>query len=255
MAALEIKRYALDPTGTNPDNAVQGEIKTLSAAQIRAAAPMYGPFYSESLQLWDNGNGRLLYRGTDYQVVELLQDATMKYGKEIAQMVLILNDGVSSQLRINYQVLGGLYQNDSSNLVEVYDAYMKDNRPVDWGNVLNRPVEYTPTLHRHLLEDVYGFEALVVALERIRNAIVLADVPAFEELITWVKTRGMTIDEFKEGRAKDKFITGEVLSYILKRLGLSLPSTGNTMMDLYNACCLYDPKIKITARSMMLAGE
>lgn len=181
-----IVRYALDPTGLNPNNAVSNEIKNLSPAQIRATAPTYGPFFTESLTAYDHSNNRLLVKGVDYQCIEMLQEATLRFGKEIAQLILIINDAVSSNVRLNYQVLGGHYQNDNSGLVNIYNTYMADNRPVDWSRVLNKPFEYPPSLHTHFLQDVVGFEPIVVALERIRNAIVLSDVPAFEALIDWV---------------------------------------------------------------------
>lgn len=183
-----IIRYALDPTGANVDNLVVGEIKTLSTTPIRAVAPAYGPFFTSSLRVFDQGDGRLLVKGVDYEVVDLLQSATLKFGLEIAQVFLITSASVGSSVRFNYQVLGGMYQNNSEGLANLYDAIMSDNRPVNWANVLNKPAEYTPALHRHLLEDIYGFEPVVVELERIRNALVLSNVPAFESLIEWVQS-------------------------------------------------------------------
>lgn len=212
MSTAPLIRYALDPTGTNSDNAVSGEVKDLNVAQIRAVAPTYGPFFAdETLVIYDHGNGRLLVRGQDYQCVEMLQDATLKFGKEIAQLVLIINPLVGSQVRLNYQVLGGLYQNNVEGLINMYDTLMLDNRPVDWSQVLNKPTLYPPTLHKHLLDDIYGFEPVVVALERIRNAIVLSDVPAFEALIDWVKSRGLTSPELHSFTGLDKFVTFEML--------------------------------------------
>lgn len=181
-----IIRYPLDPTGINPDNFVLGELKNLATTQIRALSPTYGPFFTETIALYDHGDGRLLVRGVDYKIVDLLQSATLKFGKEIAQIVLIVNPLVGSSVRVNYQVLGGHYQNNSEGLVNLYNTFIADGRPVDWADVMNKPVVYNPTLHTHLLEDIYGFEPVVVALERIRNAIVLSDVPAFEALIEWV---------------------------------------------------------------------
>ncbi len=187
-------RYALDPTGTNPDNSIQGEIKELAIALNRAIAPAYGPFFVDGLTAYDHGNGRLLQRGVDYEIVDLLQSATLKFGKEIAQVILITNSDVGSFVRLNYQALGGQYQNNAEGLINLYNTVMNDGRAVDWTQVLNKPTEYTPTLHTHLLQDLYGFEPVVVALERVRNAMVLSDVPAFEALIEWVKTNsGNTI--------------------------------------------------------------
>lgn len=225
MPAAPLIRYPLDPTGTNPDNSVSGEVKNLSTAQIRAVAPIYGPFFTESLVVYDHGTNRLLVRGTDYKIVELLQEATLRFGKEIAQMLLIINPAVTDQVRLTYQVLGGLYQNNAESLVNMYEAVMSDARPVDWINVLNKPTEYTPTLHRHFLEDVVGFEPVVVALERIRNAIVLSDVPAFEELIAWVRGHGLTIPELNAGTGLDKFVTYQSLIEAMKTMNFNAITT------------------------------
>lgn len=186
MPTVSLTRYALDPTGTSPNNYVSGEPKVLSVGAIRAVAPTYGPFFTESFQIYDDQTGRRLDRGIDFKFVELLQDATMKFSKEICQVVLIISPAVSSNVRMNYQLLGGLYQNDNSAIVNMYNAIMNDTRGVDWSNVLNKQLDYPPSFHRHLLEDVYGFQPLVSALERVRNAIVLSDVPAFEAVIEYV---------------------------------------------------------------------
>lgn len=221
---LPIARYPLDPTGLNPDNAISGEIHTLNIRQVRAIAPTYGPFFIESLALYDNATNRLLIKGIDFQCVELLQEATLRYGKEIAELILILDQTVSNEVRVSYQVLGGLYQNNASGIMQMYETAMLDNRPVDWVNVLNKPYEYTPTLHRHLLEDVYGFEYIVVALERIRNAIMLSDVPAFEALITWVKARSLdtvTFSDIDNVNSVEKYVTFDKLLYALDKLNFN----------------------------------
>lgn len=219
-----LTRYALDPTGLLTDNLVSGEIITLNVAQIRAAAPAYGPYFTESLVIYDHNTNVLLVRGVDYQCVQLLQEATLKFGKEICEVILILNGSISDQIRLTYQVLGGLYQNNSAGVVSMYETVMSDERPVDWINVLNKPTLYTPTLHNHLLTDVVGFEPLIVALERIRNAIVLSDVPAFEDLIAWVKLRTLekaTYGDIDAGIASDKAITIDTLLYSLSKFNFN----------------------------------
>lgn len=230
-------RYALDPTGINPDNLVVGEVHTLSAAQIRAFATTYGAYFTESIQIWDHITNTPLVRGVDFQCVELLQEATVRYGKEISVLVLILNHNVSNQIRTNYQVLGGLYQNDASAIINMYNNVMMDERDVDWINVLNKPYQYPPTLHNHLLQDIYGFEALSVSLERVRNAIVLSDVPAFEALITWVKNRipaVVTEAEISAVSSNSKFVTFERLLYALHELNFNAITIDPTIVTVPN---------------------
>jgi hypothetical protein len=216
MPSAPLIRYALDPTGINPDNAVTGEVRDLNTVQVRAVVPKYGPFFTQNFQIWDHGTNRLLVKGVDFVIVELLQEATLRFNKEIAQLVLIINTAVSPQVRMNYQVLGGYYQNNADGLVALYEAVMADNRGVDWPNVLNKPTEYPPALHQHMLSDVIGFEPVVVALERIRNAIVLSDVPAFEALMDWVRGRGLSPEEFDAGTGLDKFITFQTLLHAIQ---------------------------------------
>ena len=186
-------RYALDPTGLNPDNLVIAEEHQTTANSVRAVAPNSGAFFAESMLVYDSDTNTQLTVGTDYKCVELLQDATLKYGKEICVLLLIINPAVSSSVTITYQAVGGQFQYDGSAIANLYETVIKDNRPVDWENVLNRPLEYPPTMHNHLLEDVYGFEPVVAAIERVRNAIVLSDVPAFEAVIDWMNERANQI--------------------------------------------------------------
>jgi len=208
-----IYRYGLDPTGLNPDNLVFGELATLSTNQIRGVAPQYGAFFTATLQVYDAQTNNLLTRGSDYECVELLQDATLLYGQEICTVILILNQDVSPTVRINYQVLGGYYQNDATGIINLYETVMMDQRPVDWVNILNKPLEYNPALHNHLLADVYGFQAVVTALERVRNAIILTDVPAFEALSDWVVTeiQEYAIKRFKLIPSSDFLSSGSTL--------------------------------------------
>lgn len=187
MAANIFTRYALDPTGKNPDNLILGEVKTLTTSATRAAAPKYGPYFSESMVIYDHGTNRKLDRGIDYDLVDLVQEATLEYGHEIMQVILIRNPSVTNQIRYSYQVLGGLYQNNSEGIIALYDSLVGEGRPVDWSLIFNKPLQYPSTAHLHLLSEIVGFGPVVQALNDIRDAIVLSNVPAFESLIDWVK--------------------------------------------------------------------
>jgi hypothetical protein len=179
--AYNIPRYELDPTGLNPSNRIIDEPYTLSNRAIRAISVNYGPFFKESLILKDGS--RTLTYGVDYVAVELHQEATLKYGKEICSVILIINPNVSSTGTVTYQTLGGSYLNDAHAIANLYESVINDSRPVPWENVYNKPTTYPPTLHRHLLEDVYGFESVVDALERIKQAITLGQTDVVLSII------------------------------------------------------------------------
>jgi hypothetical protein len=221
---MPLIRYPLDPTGLNPDNRVVGEVKTLANTQVKAVVPTYGPIYTDGLVVIDTVTNEPLVKNVDYSCVQMLQEATLRFGKEICEVILIKKPDVSSTVRINYQVLGGLFQHNAEGVESLYQTLINDNRPIPWDSVLNKPFEYPAALHRHMLEDVVGFEPVVVALERIRNAITLSDVPAFQALIDWVLTnRYETVTEIEITNSipVDKVVTFDKLLFALDQLNFN----------------------------------
>jgi len=184
--AYNIPRYELDPTGLNPSNRIIDEPYTLSNRTIRAISVNYGPFFKESLILKDGAN--TLTYGVDYVAAELHQEASLKYGKEICSVILIINPNVSSTGTVTYQTLGGSYLNDSYAIANLYESVINDTRPISWDNVYNKPTTFPLTLHRHLLEDVYGFEPVVDALERIKQAITLGQTDIILSIVDALMT-------------------------------------------------------------------
>lgn len=221
---MPLIRYPLDPTGLNPDNRVVGEVKTLANTQVKAVVPTYGPIYTDGLVVIDTVTNAPLVKNVDYSCVQMLQEATLRFGKEICEVILIKKPDVSSTVRINYQVLGGLFQHNAEGVESLYQTLINDNRPVPWDSVLNKPFEYPPTLHRHMLEDVVGFEPVIVALERIRNAITLSDVPAFQALIDWVmanRYEAVTEIEIRNSSPVEKVVTFDKLLFALDQLNFN----------------------------------
>lgn len=186
-------RYPLDKTGENPNNYVGNERHSLNPqsnlTNVRVLAPNYGPFFSESLRIVDLADGRTLTKDIDYKVTDLLQDASLSFAKPIGQFAVIINGYVSNEVSVSYQVLGGNYQNDATAVQHVFETFLNDTRPVDWSNISGKPLTYPPSLHLHLLEDIIGFGPVIVALEQIKDAILLSNTPVLQSLIDWVNTR------------------------------------------------------------------
>ena len=204
----------LDTTGRNPDNRIVNEPHSLSGRPTRSIAPTHGAFYADSLQVMDGA--KLLQRGVDFQVVELHQEATLRFGKEIASVVLIINTQVSSNPTITYQAVGGYYANSDKAIANMYQSVITDSRPVDWTNVFNKPTEYTPTLHRHLLDDVYGFEPVVDYLERIKRAITLGQTDVVVSIVKSLLAR-FDCKDLPKVIPSTKLIQYDAMLYFLSR--------------------------------------
>ena len=227
-------RFELDITGTNPDNRVIDEPHTVNTlTPVRSIVPTYGPFFAESLIV--RSGATTLTRGVDYQIVELHQEATLKYGKEISSVILILNSTLGPNFTITYQVLGGHYTYSDEPIANLYEAVINDNRPVDWANIINKPDAYPPTLHRHLMDDLYGFEYIVNYLERIKRAITLGQTAIVLDIINTLLTN-FKCKEPNVVLPTKKLISHDVLMYVLsKRKIISNISVDVVQCDNYKA--------------------
>lgn len=179
-------RYPLDPTGTSPNNYVQGEEHTLLRRKVRAVAPTYGAFFTESMQVYDVDNGRPLDKGIDYDTVELYELPTVQFGKEVHAVVLIKNENVGDNITLSYQVVGGEYSASASAIIHMIDTLALDNRPVDWGDLIAKPTEFEPSEHLHDAGDLYGFEYVTNALERVARAVVQGDHVSHDAIYRYI---------------------------------------------------------------------
>ncbi len=178
-------RYPLDPTGTNPDNLVRNEPHSLTNRQYRAIVLDYGAFYSESLRIVDSATGIPL-NGTQYSACELLELPTVNYGKEICSVIIINDPAVSNEVVIDYQALGGEYSYSNKAILQQIDALKLDDRPVAWPAVLGKPDAYPPSMHLHDAGDVFGFEYVVHAIDRLRAAVELGDAASHDAILAYV---------------------------------------------------------------------
>lgn len=191
--ALPIYRYPLDPTGKNRDNFIDREPHTLTpkarVTDVRVFSPLYGPFFAASVVIIDKVDGRTLTPDVDYVCSDLLQDPSLKFAQEISQFVVVKNGMVSNNLEVSYQVLGGNYQNDSTAVIHVFETYLNDGRAVDWDDITGKPPGFPPSPHIHMLDDIIGWGPVIVALERVRDAILMSNTATFENFLEWFKKR------------------------------------------------------------------
>ena len=225
--SFPLQRFGFDPTGLSPNNLISEEVHVLGpkAGPYHPIAPKHGPFYmSEETFVVYVRDTKLEY-GVDYHMVNLVQEATLQTGKEVGELILLRNRNEGDEVRITYQVVGGHYQNNIEGMVRLYEAFLADNRPIDFTTGLkNKPIDYPPRYHLHLFKDVIGWGPVIVAMERMINALSLRNVPAFEALIDWVKARSLdavTEAEIMEMRYVEKPTSFERLLFASKKLNFN----------------------------------
>lgn len=185
MSTLLPFRYPLDPTGVSPDNRIAAEAHTLPNRTVRAFAPLYGAFFAESLIIRDRATGQTL-NSSQYRSTELFEFPTGRYGKEICGIVLITDTSVSSNIEVDYQVLGGEYSTNTDAIVQMLNSLEFDNRPVRWPDIIGKPDAFEPAFHYHDVGDVYGFEYVVHAIERVRTAILVGDSATHDAIYRYI---------------------------------------------------------------------
>lgn len=182
-----VLRYPLDPTGVNPNNLVTGEIQTMPARTVRAVAPMYGAFFSDSLVVIDNATGVTL-TSSQYYAAEMYSLPSYEFGQEICSIVMITDPTVSSSISLQYQALGGAYQTAQTAIIQQIYNLNLDDRPATWPAIIDKPDAFPPSAHLHDAGDLYGFEYVTNALDRIRAAILLGDDASHDAIYSYIDT-------------------------------------------------------------------
>lgn len=167
-------KYPYDPTGISPNNLVVNEQHTIPIEFDRVFALDYGPFYSASLEVTTT-TGQTLKKNVDYRTFLLMPTATAETNMEVCAMVQIVNEDISGDVLVTYQVVGGQYSIATEAINQLIELLVADDRQIEWLNVKNRPAKFPPSDHYHSVSDLYGFEHLINVLSDMRTAILTGD--------------------------------------------------------------------------------
>jgi hypothetical protein len=189
MPTLPIIRYPLDITGTNINNLVEGEVHVMLNRPRRCVALTYGAFFTESIVVTDVINQRTLTRGVSFDAIEFYELPSVRYGKEICAVVEITDSTVSNTISVTYQAVGGEFSISTEPIIRAIEALALDNRPAEWGSIINKPDRFPPTPHLHDVGDTYGYEDLVFELQRIRAAILLGDEISHDRIYQYIDSK------------------------------------------------------------------
>lgn len=183
---IALVKYPLDLTGENPGNKITGEPKVLNTSRTRVICANYGAYFTESMVVTDASTGVPLVKGVDWYPGWLYQMATEQTGKEVCALIVITNPDVNLNVSLDYQVLGGEYSYSYDAIVQMIQALGLDDRPVEWGNIINKPPAFTPAPHLHDVGDVYGWEYVVQAIQNLTQAIALGSAASEKTFYTYV---------------------------------------------------------------------
>lgn len=168
--------YPFDPNGTAPSNKVVGERHTITPVNgpdFRFLIPKAAPYFRNSLKVTHEASGRVLVDGIDYQPGHRYDAASNTAPfLTIFGSILIMDNTLEGTFSLEYQTLGGEHTVDEQTLLAILANTQIDPRMTKWDYVLNTPGVYDPLLHRHHAIDSVGYDDMVVALNRLFDAII-----------------------------------------------------------------------------------
>lgn len=171
-----IIKYPLDLTGTATTNLTLDERVVLPRTKSRAFSPRNGPFFANaSFVLRSLPSGDILEQGEDYVFVYLYETATVKAGQSICGVVHVTNPNYDGEFSYDYQVIGGEFSSNVEAIKQAIDTLELDGRAVHWDDVLDKPVLFPAAPHMHHVNDLYGMEAVIAAIEAQTVAILEGD--------------------------------------------------------------------------------
>ena len=173
MINQDLIRYPLDPTGASRNNYVNKEPHTLDNRKYRVIVLTHGAYFEETVNVFDVGRQVQLTKGIDYQCTDMYELPTSKFGKVICGTICVTNLEVSSTIEVSYNALGGEFSNNTELIAQMIKALEMDKRPVNYQNILNLPEGFIPAEHLHDIGDLYGFEYVVEAINRLGKVMLM----------------------------------------------------------------------------------
>ena len=212
-------RYPFDKSARSPNNFVQDEPHALiTGRERRIVIPTYIPFYVESVIITDTLTNRVLTKD-DYLVADFSETIQRDTGKEVATTIVITNKSVSDNITVSYQTVGGMYALSFGDVLkQQLDNLAKDKRPVIWDNIIAKPEFWPPAPHMHDIGDIYGFEYLVYAIDRLRQALLLGDTDKFGDIYNYIDKRLKDADRLKD--LLDYMVSEDKMVYAVHELAL-----------------------------------
>lgn len=178
--------YQLDPTGSNPNNLITNDLFSVVPNENTAIVPTQGLYFAPSLIVTDNNTGVTLVRNTDYICIELSGEMTGKYGQEICNAILFLGTNGTVEINLTYQCLGSLAGAEVPQMQQLLQNVTANGNQLNWFNLVNKPLLYTPNNHVNMLSDIYGFEPVVYAIERLTDILKLGQIGNNQLILNYV---------------------------------------------------------------------
>jgi hypothetical protein len=190
--------YALpfDSTGRLPRNRMLREYHDLSkqaGLTYRTLVLDHGYFYTEHLEIEDSA-GYPLVPDEDYQCVGASAAGMKETGFEICSVIVILNPRVTQEVFINASMVGGKYCDVTPAIADMSAGLLNPTRNPTYRNITGKPDTFEVGGHLHAMWELYGFEGMVEAIDRITIAKLSISARTYQDIRLGFDTRMDVLD-------------------------------------------------------------
>lgn len=202
---MPLINYPLDLTGSALTNHIVGEVRAITSNIERFIVPVAGPFYTVTMIVRNNITNAVLLPNTQYKILHHIPEASQDSGKNVCGVVFI-TDATIPSVRLEYQVVGGQYQNMAPLIAQLITDHPLDpdsSSQIGWGQIFGMPNQYPPTSHIHPANQFLGYSNLVMALENLRVAIANGDNMAISAIYRYIEimfssSQYVTVDQLND---------------------------------------------------------
>lgn len=183
---LNAIRHALDRKGTDPANKVVDEVHTLLPGTTKLVRPNFGYYYKKSLVVKDSVTDTPLNKA-QYICVDYFEDASLQFGNEIVESILITDASVVNPVKITYQALGGHSSRSVGNLIDTFYDRLQPNEDVPWLELTDVPTTFKPKIgHKHRFEEIHDLGRIMDHIEAIRHAMLVTHFPTHQSIMHYI---------------------------------------------------------------------
>lgn len=161
----------LDPTASHPDNYIRGEVRYIRNSQDSIFCLSKGNFYVNNLSVIDNLTGRPLVIYQDYSPMQMFHEASQALGRPVWAVMRIINPKIT-EVKIDYQAVGGEYQNLLKVILEIKNSLDPNFKPtIHWNTIIDVPSSFKPAGHAHSFWDWMNLRILLNGIYDVLVAI------------------------------------------------------------------------------------
>ncbi len=178
-----VLKYPLDSSGVKPGNHVVGESHDLNGRETRLIIPDYGTYFVTSMRPVNSLTGLPLTSAQWRPGQE-----SSKYGKQVADLVMILDGTLDGPIVLEYQSVGGEQSYNRRAALELLTGINLSGDPLPLKDIVGFPDLVNPLPHKQHAKTIYGMRDVKTALDGLATAIQKGNKPSMDEVYTYINS-------------------------------------------------------------------